>query len=119
MVLSYFFLTRTKFLKTVLIFCFLVLSEVGQRPVSDVSRPVGDLSISGGVCIESLCQRPVNINVPEHHFCFFILFITFSIGDEGLGMGHQNTVHLFNLPQQCTSVPWERSTPLSVFLMSL
>ena len=40
----------------------MVLSEVGLRPVSDVSRPVGDLSISGGVCIESLCQRPVNID---------------------------------------------------------
>ena len=50
-----------------------MLSEVGQRPVSDVSRPVGDLSISGGVCIESLCQRPVNIEPSRSTIHFFPL----------------------------------------------
>ena len=57
----------------VLFVLFLVLSEVGQRPVSDVPRPVGDLSISGGVCIKSLCQRPVNID-PSRSTTFFFLF---------------------------------------------
>ena len=42
-------------LDTLLFFSSMVLSKVGQRPV-------GDLSISGGVCVESLCQRPVNID---------------------------------------------------------
>ena len=58
----------------------LVLSEVGQRPVSDVSRPVGDLSISGGVyrvpVSATTCQyRPL----PEHHsrFSTSIFFFSF------------------------------------------
>ena len=54
----------------------LVLSEVGQRPV-------GDLSISGGVCIKSLCQRPVNIDpsrstsVPYDFFVCFRFIVLF------------------------------------------
>ena len=46
----------------------MVLSEVGQRPV-------GDLSISGGVCIESLCQRPVNIDPSRSTIQAFFVFV--------------------------------------------
>ena len=56
----------------------LVLSEVGQRPVSDVSRPVGDLSATcrrpvgdlsatcqyQGVCIWSPCVSDLSISTP-------------------------------------------------------
>ena len=48
-------------------FSILVLSEIGQRPV-------GDLSISGGVCIESLCQRPVNVD-PSRSILYSFFFV--------------------------------------------